>query len=103
MLRVSAAITLLYSSMTLLVYGLMSAVGQAARQVAAFLAQHTLLVFIIHMPLLYVLPSFLTVHGFAMGVVRFAICLFLPILVSEILRRAVDTRPWRDALVKAVA
>jgi fucose 4-O-acetylase-like acetyltransferase len=81
--RASAAITLLYTGMTAVGYGAATLVKRPLALVT-LIADHTLLIFIIHMPLYYVLPRTITGHPrtFVHGVECFLLCLIIPLLFS---------------------
>lgn len=101
-LLTSACVTAAYLAYTLSGYALLGRLGDNA--VARFLARNTVIVFIVHMPLYYLLEHVLSgVLGYAPRVVlEFVLCYAGLALVSEGLRRVVNLRPHRDRLLAMI-
>jgi len=73
--------------------------------VARFFARNTVIVFIAHMPLYYLLEFLLldAIPNYATRVsLEFLICFVSLAFTSEAVRRVVDLRPLRDRLVTAI-
>jgi hypothetical protein len=104
LLRDSAAITGLYSGVTAVAYGLFAGFHIASGAIVDWIAEHTLMVFILHMPLFYILPLWLTAphNSLTFAVLRTVVCLVLPILVSMGVNRVVDLGKTRDAAWRAL-
>jgi hypothetical protein len=100
----SLAVSLAYLSYTALAY--MVAQHLPALRVVRFLARNTLIIFIAHMPLYYLLEWLLheRIPSYAPRVaIEFAICLFGLALASEWLRGALKPVQYRDRLADSLS
>jgi hypothetical protein len=100
----SLAVSLAYLSYTALAY--IVAQHLPALKVVRFLARNTLIVFIAHMPLYYLLEWLLgeRIPGYAPRVaIEFAICLFGLALASEWVRGVLQPTRYRDRLADSLA
>ncbi len=98
-LPTSAAVSFLYLSFTWLTFRITSQFP--TWRIVEFLARNTLLVFIVHMPLVFWLcPYFYPVvpQGIARVLVNVALFFLLPAAGSEVLRRVIRPAWWRDRL-----
>jgi hypothetical protein len=104
LLRDSAAVTGLYAGVTAAIYGFFAGFEIRTVPFVDAIADHTLLIFIIHMPLFYVLPAALKAphESYVFAVARTLICLILPLLVSMIVHQAIDLNALRDSTWRAL-
>ena len=102
-LTTSAAVSFLYLTYTWLVFRL--AQRLPLPRLIGFLARNTLIVFIVHMPLIFWLtPRFypLVPQGGLRVLLNLGIFFLLPACLSEVLRRVVRPVWWRDMLRERV-
>jgi hypothetical protein len=95
----SCAVSLLYLSWTLIASLVFWDVPTPPW--ARFLARNTLLIFIAHMPLFYLVDPLLSGSGWSYGyrsMIELVLCFPGLAAASEFLRRAFPTRRWRDSL-----
>ena len=99
MLEVSLIVTLVYSSATLFAFFALLPLTTAPLRVVSFVADHTLVIFLAHMPLYYVLVHPITPYvGNMRGVVLFFICTFVPALASWLFALTVDVKALRNRI-----
>lgn len=103
-LTTSASVTLLYTSITLLVFS--TTRGWPDLSIVRLFARNTLIVFIAHMPLLFLLAPLtypLMPGGWFRAVVNMLIYYVLLTLLSEVVLRIVPLRRIREGLYHAIA
>jgi hypothetical protein len=101
-LLISLAVTLLYVSGTLALAQTATAFAREAPRVIVFVAEHTPMIFIAHMPVYYALRPFATAYfGPWRAPILFLACILLPALASLLLRRNNQLRLLREFFVRS--
>jgi peptidoglycan/LPS O-acetylase OafA/YrhL len=105
LLMMSCATTILYAGCTIAGFAAFSHVCRRPPLVLRFVSDHTLLIFLAHMPVYYALRAYVaSVTGSrpATAVVLFLCCIALPGGASYLLHKIVDLPGLRDAFVHGV-
>lgn len=97
LLRVSASITTMYAGAALLMFAVFRQVSFAPR-IVDYIARHTLVIFLAHMPLYYLAVGPATAWlggGWLRGVVLMGACTFIPAAASSLVSAMIDLKEAR--------
>lgn len=102
LLWISASVTVLYAGSTVSAAHVFSAAARRAPGPIRFVADHTLLIFLGHMPVYYALLPAVRAWPVAVRVpVLFAACVLVPGAISLFARRAIDFHALRERVNEA--